>query len=369
MIPDQRLSTTQLGASFLTPDDLVTSPTQDYELGGRALDDPSEGLQVQVWTCYVDGDDIMIQASDNTPEVLFTAAGTTEVALAFDQNMRATVAFTQAGVPKLRWYDPVPAETVIDEYADVDNIRLALDDKRQVQTEQGSSDIIMAYTRAGGLYFRAQRDRFTVEYTLNADVGPGRLLRTGLNSTNRFQLEFAEGADPTDPEWPLVNNQWEIPLEVGFSVGEIVGLWAEGFGFLGFKKIEGTADDRMVVTFDPASVTSNTANQPTALTIGYPYSAKFIPLPMAQPDGQGPILGRKRRLIRAILSVEDAAAILADGNPIMPMTGEGQSTDLTARTGEFEVRMLGWTTSDELVIEVMSPYDAIIRAMLREYNQ
>jgi len=66
MIPDQRLSTTLLGAPFLTPDDLVTSPTQDYELGGRALDDPSEGLQVQVWTCYVDGDDIMIKPADDT---------------------------------------------------------------------------------------------------------------------------------------------------------------------------------------------------------------------------------------------------------------------------------------------------------------
>src|SRR6056297_2820812 len=97
MIPDQRLSTTTLTAPFLHPDGLVTSPLKDYELGGRALNDPSEGLQVQVWTCYVDGDDIMIQAGDSAPEVLFTAAGTTEVALAFDQNMRPAVAFTQSG--------------------------------------------------------------------------------------------------------------------------------------------------------------------------------------------------------------------------------------------------------------------------------
>jgi len=364
MIPDQRLSTTTLTAPFLHPDGLVTSPLKDYELGGRALNDPSEGLQVQVWACFVDGDDIMIQAGDSTPEVLFTAAGTTEVALAFDQNMRPAVAFTQSGTPKLRWYDTLVGAQVITEYPDVDNLRLGLDDKRQ--TQLAANDIILAYTRDGGLYFRAQRDRFTIEYTLSTNVGVGRLLRIGLNTGNRFQFEFYRGADPTDLTWPTTGTLWEIPADAGFSEGEIVGLWAEAFGFLGFQEIT-TSDDTLVVQFAATGIPAD--DVPTELVIGYPYSAKFQPLPMAQPDGQGPIMGRKRRLIRAILSVEDAASILVEGQPLLPMTGEGQSRKLTARTGEFEVRVLGWTSNDEIQIEAMSPYHATIRAMLREYNQ
>lgn len=363
MLPDESLSSTTIQAPFLFPDDLPVSPLQDYELGGIALSDPSEGLRVQSWTAFVDGDDIMIQAADNPPEVLFTAAGTTEVALAFDQNMRPAVAFTQAGTPKLRWFDTDAGEQVIDEFPDVDNIRLGLDDKRP--TQEQANDIIMAYTRDGGLYFRAQRDRFLTEYTLATNLPAGRLLRVGLNAVNRFQFQFAENADPTDTVWPVQQGVWEIPAEVGFSAGEVVGTWAEGFGFLGFRTIrqQGT---RLVVDLDPPGATTET--YPDQLVIGYPYSARFQPLPFAEPDRRGPILGRKRRLIRAIFSVENAASMLVNNTPLLPQTSNTSGGQLTPQTGEFPVRLLGWSGNDELEIESMSPYHATIRAMLREYN-
>jgi len=363
MLPDESLSSTTLQAPFLFPDDLPVSPLQDYELGGIALNDPSEGLQVQSWTAFVDGDDIMIQPADNPPEVLFTAAGTTEVALAFDQNMRPAVGFTQNGVPKLRWFDTLQGQQVIDEYPDVDNIRLGLDDKRP--TQEQTNDIIMAYTRDGGLYFRAQRDRFGVEYPLTTSLPSGRLLRIGINEVNRFQFQFAAGADPADQVWPVQSGVWEIPPEAGFGVGEVVGTWADGFGFLGFREIR-QQGEKLVVDMDPPGATTET--YPEQLVVGYPYSARFEPLPFAEPDRRGPILGRKRRLIRAIFSVEEAANIMVNNTPLLPQTSNTGGLQLTRQTGEFEVRLLGWSGNDELLVESMSPYHATIRAMLREYN-
>lgn len=357
------LSSIALTAPFLHPDGLVVSPTQDYELGGVALNDPSQGLQVQTWTCFVDGDNIMIQAGDDTAEVLFTASGVDEVALAFDQNMRPTVAYRQAGVCKLRWFDTSVGQLVTDDFPNIDNIRLCLDDKRP--TQEQANDVLMFYVRNNNLYFRQQRDRFEIERLLREDLPDGRLLRVGMNRILRVQLEFAEGADPADQVWPVVGDVWEVPFDSGFSAGEIVGLWAEGFGFMGFRQIEAQGEF-LVINFAPPGV----ANQdlPTELVIGYPYRARFDALPFAEPDGRGPIMGRKRRLIRTIVSVEDAAALLVNDIPLLPATGEGQGRELTKRTGEFEVRTLGWTDSDEVVIEAVSPYDATIRAMLREYT-
>lgn len=363
MLPDNALSTEPVPGTYLHPDGLVTSPLQDYELGGVALNDPSEGLQVKVWTCFVDGTNIMIQPAGGASEALFEAPGTTEVALAFDQNMRPAVAFKQAGVCKLRWYDTAVGEQVITSFAGVDNIRLALDDKRP--TQNAANDIIMAYTKGGNLYFRAQRDRFGVEYLLEANIGPGRLLRLGMTTANRLQFEFAGGADPDDPTWPLVGDLWHVPDTAGFAEGEVVGLWADGFGFMGFKQVE-RFGERLVIDFAPAGVAED--DRPTELVIGYPYDGEVRMLPFAAPDGRGPILGRKRRLIRTIVAVEDAAALLVNDEPLLPMTGEGQSRQLTNRTGEYEVRTLGWTTSDEVVIRAVSPYDATVRAVLREYT-
>lgn len=182
------ISNDSLVTAFLSPDNLDYSPIIDYELGGVALNDTNEGLRYQTWTIRVDGDDILISAPEVAETVLFTAAGTSQVSLAFDQNMRPAVAFVQNGVAKLRWYDTLAAAQVITEFADAVTPRVCLDDKRETQT--GTSDIILAYVRDGDLYFRAQRDRFGVEYLLKADVG-GTLVKVGMMRNNRLGFEIS----------------------------------------------------------------------------------------------------------------------------------------------------------------------------------
>lgn len=190
MIPEQTLSSTTVLGTYIHGDTEDYSPTTDHEPGGTALNDASDGLFVQLWTATTDGTDVTLSAPSVPAAVLFSRPGTiTELSLAFDQNMRPVVAFVEDGQAYLYWYDTLAAAQVFTTLAaDVDNPRVTLDDKRERQT--GTSDVILAYKRATALYFRAQRDRFLVEYHLASGVNRG--LRT-IRMNNKLRLQFELG--------------------------------------------------------------------------------------------------------------------------------------------------------------------------------
>lgn len=191
MIPLQKLSTTAVPAEFLAPDDIeASSSLVDYELGGVGLNDASQGLKVRTWRLRAVANDIRISA-ESVPEVtLFTRSGITELSLAFDQNMRPYVAFVENGQSVLRWYDTLAEQQVFLDLAEgTVTPRVCLDDKRPLQV--GASDVILAYVLNNNLYFRAQRDRFEIEYLLKADVG-GRIIRVGMNRNYRLQFLMEE---------------------------------------------------------------------------------------------------------------------------------------------------------------------------------
>jgi hypothetical protein len=97
------------------------------------------------------------------------------------------LAVVEAGQAKLQWFDTSVGEQVIT-FLDPDVVtpRVTLDDKRNRQSE--IADVILAYVRLGGLYYRQQRDRFLIEYLL--DAGP----HTGINKigmNKHFRLQFS----------------------------------------------------------------------------------------------------------------------------------------------------------------------------------
>jgi hypothetical protein len=187
MIPDGALSTTPIPGLFLGSRMLFVSPTRDYEDGGIALNDPSQGLQYQRWRCRIFGDYVVLDAESVLPQVIFVGAELTECSIAFDQNMRPALAVVEAGQAKFQWFDTSVGEQVIT-FLDPDVVtpRVTLDDKRMRQT--AIADVILAYVRLGGLYYRQQRDRFLIEYLL--DAGP----HTGINKigmNKHFRLQFS----------------------------------------------------------------------------------------------------------------------------------------------------------------------------------
>jgi len=192
MLPDNTYSSLAIPSLLMDPDTRVTSPLVDYELGGTDLNNASQGMRVKVWMAYLDGYAVKVKpAVGGTTTTLFTRGDIIELACAFDQNMRPAIAFlTTNQTLMLYWYDSVPATFVFTSFGPAVSPRLSLDDKRRSQL--GSrSDILLAYIRDNALHYRQQRDRFTIERTLQTGFAPGTRLRTmGMGKGLRMQFEL-----------------------------------------------------------------------------------------------------------------------------------------------------------------------------------
>ncbi|MDH0276394.1 MULTISPECIES: hypothetical protein [unclassified Stenotrophomonas] len=186
MFPDMTLSSVPLQGDFVEKVNARRAPLIDYELAGVALGDASSGLQVRLWTIEVKGDDAVLSAEGVAPVVLFSRPGMTEIALAFDQNMRAHVAFVQVGMAWLWWYDSQVNQMVFTSFPGMSNPRLATDEKRG--SELSVSDVVLSYMSGGNLCCRIQRERFTVERVLTAAPGL-QLVSVAKNAGNRLQWE------------------------------------------------------------------------------------------------------------------------------------------------------------------------------------
>lgn len=190
-LPQDQLSSTPVPGYFLGARAQVFPDYIDYMDGGVAIQDPSLGLNYQVWTAEIVSDviedNIMLSAPTFPATSVYTGDDITEVSLAFDQSMQPAVAFVEAGVAKLLWYDTTVSELVATEIpGNVTHPRVALDDNREFN--RANSDIILAYIRDGALYYRQQRDRYTIERQLSS--GPWiALVRIGMGSTLRFQFQ------------------------------------------------------------------------------------------------------------------------------------------------------------------------------------
>lgn len=159
----------------------------DHEYGGVDLRDPSQGLLVQIWTAELIGTDVTVSAPSVSPTVLFGGPDITELSLAFDQNMNPCIAYVQAGQMILYWFDTLVNMQVFTPF-DGSSPKVCLDDKRPSQLQ--ASDIIFAYLRSGALYFRAQRDRFAIEYFLAPIPSGFNFTQMGMSTIDRLQFAF-----------------------------------------------------------------------------------------------------------------------------------------------------------------------------------
>lgn len=186
MLPNHKLSSTNLAGPMLAPDSGDHLPLISKELGGVALNDASQGLQYQVWTLTTDGTSIFLKPDNGAQTTLFTGADVTEISLAFDQNMRPFVAFVDSGVAKFWWFNTTTQAQMFSTLpAGSTCPRCCLDDKRQ--RELASSDVILAYVNNMNLYYRQQRDRYGVEYLL-ATGNVLKLINVGMAENNRLMF-------------------------------------------------------------------------------------------------------------------------------------------------------------------------------------
>lgn len=188
MIPGGTLSGSPSPGEFIERVNSPLAPLVDYEMGGVGLNDPSQGLWVQLWRArYADGR-VYLGPDGGAEQTVLIRPGITELALAFDQNMNPVLAFVQEGAAWLRWFDTSVGQIVFTQIPGATNPRLTLDDKRAVEII--NSDVILAYLRGGALYYRQQRDRYDIEHLLSSNPPCGGLASIAMSNGSRLQFAF-----------------------------------------------------------------------------------------------------------------------------------------------------------------------------------
>lgn len=195
--PTDALSATPQPAALLAPDSTKRrNRLVDYERGGRAVQDPSAGLDVREWTAQMSGNDVTLFSSDGViaPVTLFTQAGITHISLAFDGNMNPAIAYVTGGRSYLWWYDAtIVGYAVLTLDPDARSPFITMDDKRR--TSSASRDVLLFYCRGHQLMYRQSRDRFLTERLLHSFPGAQISVRgAGMNTGNRVQIEVV-GSD------------------------------------------------------------------------------------------------------------------------------------------------------------------------------
>ncbi len=197
MMPGLQLSTQLEFGDFLNPDNLPSSNTLSYQLGGVGLSNASQGLQVQTWMAQLINPTLSTSyvtiSAPNTPtQTLYTASFISQISLAFDQNMKACLGLTIQGLAYLWWYDAtIPGYTLVSLPSGSFTPQVTLDDKRTVSITESFTDIVLIYLRGSNLYMRQQRDRFTIEYVLlqNITYYNPQLYKIGMCSTDRLLIQ------------------------------------------------------------------------------------------------------------------------------------------------------------------------------------
>jgi hypothetical protein len=193
---DGQLSTTAISASFRAPRDTKRIYGEDWALGGVAFNDPTQGYEIYEWRCLVNPS--TNQAFVGVPGVIADTLFYTlpeafrEVAFSFDTNMQPIIGWVGASLACVfRWYDPtLPGYTNVTLPAGSFSIRIDLDDHRIGQNS--IIDTVVTYMRAGTLYYRLLRDRFTVEYTLRTGLAAYEIGQFGMNKKLRLQWQMVQ---------------------------------------------------------------------------------------------------------------------------------------------------------------------------------
>lgn len=233
--PNNAQSTVPYIAPFIDPDGRDRGLLEDYELGGVGVSDASLGLQFQVWHLTYDDDKKSATYGDFTltPEKTLTPVTSINVAevvncgFCFDQSMRPAICYElDNGNSYFYWYDSFLAQFVTTQLpAGSFSPRMCLDDHRE--TQSGTSDMILAYLRAGTVYFRMQRDRFDTEYIWDTGVGGGPLYTLGMTTNNRVRYEV--GSDKGVALCNIVSDLCEIVDVTKYDVSELCRPLVRGF--------------------------------------------------------------------------------------------------------------------------------------------
>jgi len=196
MLPggNNRLHTAPV-ARFLGARATIITRLKDYDDGGIALNNPTQGLRMQTWHAwlqepYLEASKIIFKPNYGNSFVVFEASNLAGFSFSFDVNMQPVIAYSILNDQcYIRFYSTVINDFDILPIGKVITPCVALDDRRAIASSNYlNSDVIVAYVKDNNLYCRFSRDRYSIENFLWSGVPP--LKKIGMNEKRRFQFEF-----------------------------------------------------------------------------------------------------------------------------------------------------------------------------------
>lgn len=192
MMPDNELSVEPVYGPFLPPDDKPWKTWEDWELGGIAHQDTSQGLRYQPWKAWYDPETAQLlvqpQVTMTEPILVMTQPRASYIGLTFDRNMNLSVCWRIANVVYLYWFDTTRNQYVTEEFIGGRSPRVTHDDKRL--RADSWDDVLLFYLVEDRVKMRVQRDRFLIEHDIGEVDSRMNLYRCGMTTQNRIQLEI-----------------------------------------------------------------------------------------------------------------------------------------------------------------------------------
>lgn len=155
--------------------------------GGSTLADGSAGIDFQDWQCTFDDVNIYVLPLTSGAGATVPMIGVSQASAAMDRSNQPNIAYIASGLCRLRWWDANAHVFTTTTFVGATRILVVQDDPRDPMSS--SCDVVVTYQlAAGGVYFRRQRDRYSIEYTAAApaDAGVRVLTSFGMGSKNRL---------------------------------------------------------------------------------------------------------------------------------------------------------------------------------------
>lgn len=199
MIPTNSLSSVTITSNLIGSKKKRFNIIEDYESGDIALNTVSNGLMFQEWKMWIENNSNILLKPDNQelPILIYSGADIDYITFTFDKNMNLIYLYRESGVWKFNWFDTSTNNKTITEYSnEYSDFQLIFDDKRSEVSN--SDDVLLFYVKNKNLYYRQQRDRYTIEYLLKENI-TGRLCNVCMGANNRLHMKF----DPYGNSWLL----------------------------------------------------------------------------------------------------------------------------------------------------------------------
>lgn len=172
------------------------------------------------------------------------------------------------------------------------------------------------------------------------------IVRLAVPKDPRYVLDYMLPYGPAQDTVVLEEPHWN----------RTVAVISEDRGFLGFFAAQGDQLDL-----------SGVDHGGTPIHIGLTFRSRLELLPTSASSQTGETtLNRRRRVVKAELSVRGAYQLFVNGVSLFGAVGTTMGTELPRQDGVFTHRLLGWGYRDTLVVEEATVYRARIISISRE---